>query len=209
MSREAGQPLLGWSRRLAAIAQSGLAFEPGVYDRQRYEQLLAMAAEMATWPGGSPEGIAEAFREDVGYATPKLVCRAAVFDDRDRILMVRETIDGLWTLPGGWIDVGDGPTASVEREVREETGYEVRVTKFAALFDKNQHPHPPVAHHSYILCCVCEVVGGSPRPSVETSEVEWFEEGDLPPLSEYRMTAGQIARLFEHHRQLDLATDLD
>lgn len=201
-------PLLAWSRRLAAIAQSGLAFEPGPYDRQRYEQLIDLAAEMASWPDGDADSIASVFAGDVGYATPKLVCRGAVFRD-ERILMVRETIDGLWTIPGGWIDVGDAPAAAVEREVLEETGYEVRATKLAALVDKNQHPHPPVPHHSYIVFYLCDLLGGEARPSIETSEIGWYAEDELPPLSLNRTTEAQIHRMFEHHRDPGRPTDSD
>lgn len=201
-------PLLAWSRRIAAIAQSGLAFEPGPYDRQRYEQLLEIAAEIAGWPDGDVESISDVFATDIGYATPKLVCRGAVFRD-DRVLMVKETIDGLWTLPGGWIDVEDAPMAAVEREVWEETGYRVRAAKLAAVFDKNKHPHPPVPHHSYILFYLCDLVGGEPRPSLETSEIGWFALDDLPPLSLNRATESQIQRMFDHHRDRNLPTDSD
>jgi len=204
----ADSPLLDWSRRLAAIAQSGLAFDPGVYDRQRYEELVALAAEMATWPDGDMASVAAAFTRDLGYATPKLVCRGAVFD-RERILMVRETIDGLWTIPGGWIDVGEGPTAAVEREVWEETGYQVTADKLAMVADKRRYPHPPVPHHSYILFFLCTLRGGSPRPSVETSEVGWFAEDDLPSLSTNRVVTTQVHRMFRHHRDPGRPTDVD
>ena len=199
---------MDWSRRLAAIAQSGLTFDPGPYDRQRYEQLLDLAAELASWPEQDIGSIRDVFARDLGYATPKLVCRGAVFRD-DALLMVRETIDGLWTIPGGWIDVGDAPGAAVEREVWEETGYEVRVRKLAALVDKNQHPHPPVPHHSYIVFFLCDLLGGEATPSIETSDVAWFVEDELPELSTNRTTEDQIRRMFDHHRDPSRPTDFD
>lgn len=201
-------PLLDWIQRLNAIAQSGLAFEPGEFDRQRYEQVQALAAEMAAHPNGDVEAVAGIFAADRGYATPKLICRAAVFDD-DRILMVRETADGRWTLPGGWIDVGDSPAAATEREVFEETGFHVRAVKLAAVFDKRRHPHPPAAHHAYLMFFLCDLLGGEPTPSYETSEIGWFERRALPDLSAGRALAHQIDRMWDHHADRTLPTDFD
>jgi Hydrolase of X-linked nucleoside diphosphate N terminal len=108
-------PVLEWARRLAALAQSGLTFSPGLFDRDRYQQIRRLAAEMASHPGGDLEAVDLLFASSTGYATPKVICRAAVFDGEHRILMVRETVDGRWTLPGGWIDVGDTPGGAAER----------------------------------------------------------------------------------------------
>jgi ADP-ribose pyrophosphatase YjhB (NUDIX family) len=202
-------PLLDWAQRLAAIAQSGLAFAPGVFDRQRYEQIRRLAAEMAAHPAGDVESIEAVFTGVEGYATPKLICRAAVFDDRDRILMVRERADGLWTLPGGWIDVGDSPAAAAEREVWEETGYRVAARRLVALYDKLRHDHPPAPHHAYLVFFLCELEGGSARTSVETSEVGWFDRDRLPALSTGRATEAQIRRMFDHHARPGLAPDFD
>jgi ADP-ribose pyrophosphatase YjhB (NUDIX family) len=202
-------PLLDWIQRLNAIAQSGLTFEPGEYDRQRYEQIRRLAAEMAAHPAGEIEAVAALFAFDSGYATPKMICRAAVFDDDQRILMVRETADGRWTLPGGWIDIGDSPADATEREVREETGYLVKATKLAALYDKRRHPHPPGAHHAYLTFFLCDLLGGEPTTSVETSEIAWVSENELPELSTGRATEGQIRRMWDHLRTPGLPTDFD
>lgn len=197
-----------WIQRLSAIAQTGLAFSPNVYDRQRFEQLRTVAAEMAAWPGEDVESVAAIFTSATGYATPKVVCRAAVIQDGE-ILMVKETVDGKWTLPGGWIDVAESPATAAEREVFEESGYHVQVTKLAAVFDKLRHGHPPVPHHSYILFFLCDLIGGEPRVSVETSAVGWFAPDDLPELSVHRATEIQIRRMFDHQTDRSLPTDFD
>ncbi|MDH4115764.1 MAG: NUDIX hydrolase N-terminal domain-containing protein [Acidimicrobiia bacterium] len=202
-------PLLDWIWRLQAIAQSGLTYAPGEYDRQRYEQIRALAAEMATHPGGDVESVRSVFSSMTGYATPLIICRAAVFDGEDRILMVRETADGRWTLPGGWIDVGDSPSGATEREVLEETGYRVSVSKLAAVFDKRKHAHPPAPHHAYLMFFIAHLQGGSPATSIETSEIGWFGADELPELSTGRATRPQIMRMWDHHRDPALATDFD
>jgi ADP-ribose pyrophosphatase YjhB (NUDIX family) len=155
------------------------------------------------------EAIQAVFKRAKGYATPKLICRAAVFDHADRVLMVREAADGRWTLPGGWIDVGEPPAPAAEREVREETGYEVAVTKLAAVYDKLRHEHPPAPHHSYLLFFMAELHGGSPSTSVETTEIGWFAADALPELSVGRATGKQILRMWDHHRDPGLPTDFD
>lgn len=167
-----------------------------------------MAAEMAS-QGGDPATVDAVFAGYRGYATPLLICRAAVFDTADRVLLVREVADGRWTLPGGWIDVGESPRTSAEREVREESGYEVSAVKLAAVYDKLRHDHPPAPDHAYILFFICELLGGEATPSVETSEVGWFPLDELPDLSTGRATGEQILRMGDHHRDPALPTDFD
>ncbi|MGQ0848257.1 MAG: NUDIX domain-containing protein, partial [Actinomycetota bacterium] len=159
---------------------------------------------------GSPEvaNLAAVFQSETGYATPKLIVRAAVID-QDRILMVKETADGRWTLPGGWVDIGESPSVAAEREVAEESGYRVRAVKLAALYDKLRHQHPRAPHHAYLVFVLCQLLGGEARRSVETSEIGWFSVDQLPPLSPGRATEGQIRRMFDHHRHPHLPADFD
>jgi ADP-ribose pyrophosphatase YjhB (NUDIX family) len=201
-------PLLEWVLRLEAIARNGLTFATGPFDRQRYEQVRRLAAEMAAHPG-DPAPVEEVFAGYSGYATPLIICRAAVFDEAERILMVREAADGRWTLPGGWIDIGESPSEAAEREVREETGYVVTATKLAAVYDKRRHPHPVAPHHAYLMFFLCDLEGGEKATSVETEAVEWFEMDELPELSTGRATADQIRRMLDHRRRPDLPTDFD
>jgi len=124
--------------------------------------------------------------------------------------MVKEMSDGLWTLPGGWADVNEAPSVGVVREVREESGFEVRAVKLAAVYDRACHPHhPPFAFHVYKMFFLCEITGGAPRPSTETTEVGFFTPDALPELSSSRVLPFQIHRMFEHHQAPDLPTDFD
>ena len=134
--------------------------------------------------------------------------RAAVFRE-NRILLVRESTDGAWSLPGGWADVGESPADAVVREVREESGYETRAVKLLAVYDRNRHGHPPFPFHAYKLFFRCELIGGEAALSNETTGVDWFAEDALPPISTIRVTAAQIHRFFEHYRNPDWPTDFD
>ena len=154
--------ILAWARELQAIAQNGLTFTRDNYDRERYLKLQELAARMlAAELGISPAQAQHYWEGEEGYATPKVDVRGGVFDG-ERVLLVRERSDGRWTLPGGWVDVNDSPSEAVAREIREESGYEARAVKLAALVDKNRHPHPRGVHHIYKLFFVCELTGGAP-----------------------------------------------
>jgi ADP-ribose pyrophosphatase YjhB (NUDIX family) len=202
-------PWLEWAKQLQAIAQTGLTFANNDFDRQRYGAVRAIAAAMvASGTGAEARLLDDFFAREQGYATPKVDVRAAVFRE-GRILLVKERSDGRWTLPGGWADVGDSPSIAVEREVREESGYEVRAVRLAAVYDRNRHGHTPLLFHIWKLFFVCELTGGSARPSIETEAAEFFAENDLPPLSVGRITATQIAHMFEHHRDPARPTSFD
>lgn len=200
---------LSWGRKLRAIAQTGLTFSEEQYDRERYEQVRAIAAEMlAAHTDAEPEYLRGLFEREEGYATPKVDVRAGVFRDGG-ILLVRERRDGLWTLPGGWADVNDAPSEAIEREVREESGFEARAVKLAAVFDRRGHGHPPSPRHTYKLFFLCELLGGAATLSYETDGVEFFAEDALPPLSLPRVTPEEIALLFRHQREPQRPTDFD
>jgi ADP-ribose pyrophosphatase YjhB (NUDIX family) len=198
------------ARRFQALAQSGLTYCKDPYDRERYEELRHLAAEMMTWGGGKSDTIAveNLFEAEIGYATPKIDVRAAVFK-QDRILLVRERKDGLWTLPGGWADVGDAPSVSAIREVKEESGYDVVVKKLASLYDRDKHGHPPMTYHVYKIFFICELCGGAPMETLETSGVNFFKDNALPPLSLSRVTPTQIKHMFDHLRHPEWPTSFD
>jgi ADP-ribose pyrophosphatase YjhB (NUDIX family) len=200
---------LHWAQQLQAVAQTGDTYANNEFDRQRYDLVRKIAAEiMAAGSGIEPQDVFDVFVREGGYATPKMDVRAAVFRD-DRILMVQERSDGLWTLPGGFADVGDSPSVAVEREVFEESGFTVKVTKLAALFDRNRHPHPPFGYHIWKAFFLCELQGGEARASIETSDVGFFPENDLPPLSRGRIAVNQLELMFEQHRNPQLPASFD
>ncbi|MDE2334404.1 MAG: NUDIX hydrolase [Rhodospirillales bacterium] len=203
---------LSWARELQALAQSGLAFEPNMYDRERYEQLRALAAQiMAHHSGASVPRIETLFEQESGYATPKVDVRGAAFDGAGRILLVREVADGgRWTLPGGWADVNLTPAENVAKEMREESGYEVRVRKLAAAWDRTRQGHAASLFSCVKLFFICDIVGGEARTSLETSEVGWFAEMALPrDLSLGRVLPAQLHRMFAHARDAHLPADFD
>jgi len=210
----AGGSRLGWVRRLQALAQTGLTYASDPYDVDRYVAIRQIAAEMAAGDAAGAREVADysrAFALDTGYATPKVDVRGVVFDSDGRVLLVRERSDGKWTLPGGGADGGVSPAENVTRESFEEAGCQARVSRLLAVYDRSRHGHPPMLQHVYKLFFLCELTGGEAATggTLETNGVAFFAQNDLPPLSTERVTAQQIDRFFEHHRQPDLPTDFD
>jgi ADP-ribose pyrophosphatase YjhB (NUDIX family) len=202
-----------WAREMQALAQSGLTYAHDQYDRERYQRLRALAAEiMAEHTGMARSDIEVMFTQQSGYATPKLGVRGAAFRD-ERILLVRETADEhRWTLPGGWAEVNESPAEAVAREVREEAGLVVRPYKLAAVWDRARHPHGVSwPFHVWRLFFLCEITGGEAQHTgPEISEVAFFAEDELPTeLSTRRVLLPQITRMFEHLRRPELPTDFD
>ena len=209
-----GEPdWLLWAREVQATAQSGLAFSKDPYDIERYQALTALAARMvAARSDGAAPALAALFAAERGYATPKVDVRGAVFDAAGRILMVREAVDhDRWTLPGGWADVNQTPAQGVVREVLEESGYSTRAVKLAACWDRAAQGHHPAGLWSIVkLFFLCEVIGGAPATSLETSAVAFFAEAEVPAdLSFGRVMPHQIARMFAHWRDPSLPTEFD
>ncbi|WP_462406789.1 NUDIX hydrolase [Gracilibacillus sp. Marseille-QA3620] len=187
---------LDWAKQLQSIAQAGLTYSKDVYDMERFEQIREISIEMmSTYTEMDTPIIRELFANETGYATPKVDIRAVVFKD-NRILLVKENTDGRWALPGGWADIGLTPREVAVKEVKEESGFEVKPVKLLGVLDKKCHPHPPSPYHVYKLFIQCEIIGGKPTEGIETSAIDFFPEDELPALSIARNTRSQIEMAF-------------
>ena len=200
---------LEWAQRIQALSQSGLAFSKDIYDIERYEELRMISAEiMAEHTGLEMQKIKDLFLNDTGYQTPKVDVRGVIFQD-DKILMVKEKLDDRWSLPGGFCDIGLSAAENIVKEIKEESGYDAVPTKLLAVWDKNKHPHPPEPFHYYKLFIQCEIIGGQPMTGIETSDIQFFSESDIPSLSANRVVESQIKTLFEFLRDPNKETLFD
>jgi ADP-ribose pyrophosphatase YjhB (NUDIX family) len=200
------------AQRLQLIAQAGLTYSKDPFDRERFEQIREVAADILAEGTGAPvERTLAMLKAEEGYATPKVDVRTAVFR-AGQILLVREASDGHWSLPGGWADLGESAAAVAVREVKEESGYDVRVTKVLAVLDKSRHGAPASIWHAYMIVFRGELVGEVPhagRTAHEITEVGWFSRDALPPLSLNRNTPAVLEKLFEHADDPSLHADFD
>ncbi|HEY8943370.1 MAG TPA: NUDIX hydrolase [Polyangiaceae bacterium] len=188
-------------QRVRAIAQTGLTYGRDEYDLERYRELTAIAEHaLAELLRVSPELVAERYVLEKGYPTPKVDVRTAVFSE-DRVLLVRESADNLWTMPGGWADETDSPRQAAEREVEEESGYRVKVTRLISLKDRRAHDYQPkMLGGCYKIFFLADLLGGSPATSLETSAVDFFALDRLPPLSVGRTLREDVEQAYAAHR---------
>jgi ADP-ribose pyrophosphatase YjhB (NUDIX family) len=190
---DAVKPWLTWAREIHALAQTSEHYARNSFELERAQRLQEIAAEViATHSSLTQEEVLVLFSAQPGYVTPKVDVRAAVFD-QDRLLMVREVLDGGWTLPGGWADVGESPQIAVEREVLEESGVLVRATQLVGVYDANRIGDALQLFHAYKIVFLCELLSGELETSAETSEVGFFLIDNLPqPFSPYRTTPRHV-----------------
>jgi ADP-ribose pyrophosphatase YjhB (NUDIX family) len=187
--------------KVRSIAQSGLHHAENPYDRERYQQLLAIATDAyADLLGDDPAKIGAQFRRDVGYITPKVGVDGAVFDAEGRMLVVQRSDDGTWCLPCGWAEIGLSPEENVQREVREETGLIVEVkqligvTPFISRYDARPHS-------GYSMLYWCMVTGGALASSHETPNVGFYHLADVPVWHPYHQERAQFAYAFWQAQQ--------
>ncbi len=194
---------------IQSLAQAGLAYTDNVYDIERYERLRQISAEMISEKTDMPtEKVRDLFCGETGYQTPKLDTRAAIFKD-GRILLVHEK-NGTWALPGGWCDVLESVGSNTLKEVREETGLEVKAVRLIAVQDRNKHNKPVYAYGVCKIFVLCELVGGEFRENIETTEIRYFFLDELPDnMAEEKTTKEQVKMCFEAYGDQNRQTLFD
>jgi ADP-ribose pyrophosphatase YjhB (NUDIX family) len=189
---------LAWAKRLQSIASTGLHFCDEQYDRERYTEVADIANAMLARLGNVPieriQGLISDFAQD--YATPKIDVRGAVLEE-DKVLLVREASDGLWTLPGGYADVGLSAGENVVKEIWEEATLKVRASALYAVHHKAKHAYDPDVRDFYKLFFLCERLDdATPAPGPETVDAGFFSPDALPPLSRGRVVERDIRTAF-------------
>jgi ADP-ribose pyrophosphatase YjhB (NUDIX family) len=181
--------LMRWSEALAGIARTGLAFTDNLYERERFEEVLRVAADIRVAanhdqgrfaPGELVAGWMDSVGEGVaGYVTPKVAVGAIVGNDQGELLLIQRGDSGVWLYPTGWADVGYSAAEVVVKEVAEETGIDVEPTRLVALFDGLRLGARGLPFYSLVFHC--RAIGGSLRPHpLETRAVGWFSEDAMP-----------------------------
>ncbi|MBO5293008.1 MAG: NUDIX hydrolase [Lachnospiraceae bacterium] len=199
---------LQWAVELQSIAQAGLFYAKDEFDRERYEQIRNIAAEMIAHQAEFPvEKVKDLFCNEIGYQTPKLDSRAAIFQD-DKILLVKEK-NGTWSLPGGWVDVNVSVKENTIKEVKEEAGLDVTADLVIAVQDREKHNLPVYAYKVCKIFVLCTVVGGAFEANIETVESRYFGIDELPVLAEEKNNAEQIRMCFDAYHAEHWTTCFD
>lgn len=185
------QDLLRWAEALSGIARTGLGFTQNLYERERFEEVLNVAADIRAaaaadegfdaehfvdeWMKGVGEGVA-------GYVTPKVAVGAAVHDEEGRILLVQRADSGIWLYPTGWADVGYSASEVAVKEVQEETGIICEPIRLIAVLDGLRLGFTRVPLYSIVF--LCRALGGElAAHPLETRDVGWFGSEELPELT--------------------------
>ncbi len=188
-------------KRIQALAEIGLEYSNSNYDKERYDEIQEICLEMLEDLTDIPVAkIRPIIQEKNGYKTPKVDVRAVVFNPEGQILLVQEKVDGCWSLPGGWADVGYTPRQIAEKECFEEAGLTVKATRLLAVMDKTAQQMPPEFEYVYKLFILCEPLDNRIAIGEETIGVDWFSEHHLPELSKPRNIESQIHLMFQYLR---------
>ncbi len=199
---------LEWAKELQFLAQVGLAYTKDDFDRERFERIRTITAEMMSLQSGLPlEQVQGLFCNETGFQTPKLDTRAAIFSD-NKILLVKEK-NGTWSMPGGWVDVMQTIKSNTVKEVREEAGLDVEAVRIIALQDRNKHNQPPYAYNVCKVFVLCKVLGGNFQSNMETVESRYFGLDELPVLAEEKNSREQIGMCFSACRDDDWQVKFD
>lgn len=194
---------------LQSLAQAGLYYGHDEFDKERYQRIREISAQMLSLCSEMPvETVIDVFCHEIGYQTPKLDTRAAIFNEKGEILLVQEK-DGLWSLPGGWVDVNTSIKENIEKEVKEEAGLDVVATKIIAVMDRDKHNLPRYIYKVIKVFMLCEVKSGKFKKNLETIASEYFSLGDLPPLSTAKNNHQQIQLCFQAYHQKQWQTYFD
>ncbi|MCR5576006.1 MAG: NUDIX hydrolase [Oscillospiraceae bacterium] len=185
-----------WAAELQSLAQAGLYYTRDVFDRERFQRIREIAAEMMAAGTGLPlKKVAELFCADFGYQTPKVDTRAAIFQE-GKILLVQEK-NGRWSLPGGWCEFNLSPAENAVKEAREEAGVEVAVKSLIAVQDRDRHNSPPYPFHIVKIFYMCQLLGGAFTENSETLACAYFARDELPPMAVERCSADQVLMCFD------------
>lgn len=184
--------------RIKAIADTGLLYAADEYNKERYTELREIYFEiLQEISGHSKEDLKVNFPLVPDYPTAKVDVRGILLSDDHKILLVQESSDGCWSLPGGWADVGFSPKEIVIKEFKEETGLDIIPQQLLAVFDKKMHPHPPQPFYTYKIVFHCKAVSTTIQKGFDVLDVAWFAIDKLPSLSEERILKSQVELLYK------------
>ncbi len=194
--QKSSEKWLAWAKEIQSIAQNGLTYTKDVFDKERFEKLREISAEIMSCYSELPiKTVKNLFCSEEGFQTPKLDTRAVIFED-NKILLVKEN-DGRWSLPGGWVDFDQTIKTNTEKEVKEEAGLDVEAVKILAVHDRNKHNKPPYAYNVCKFFILCELKGGCFQKNTETVGSRFFSLDELPYLAEEKNTKEQIEMCFK------------
>ncbi|WP_454055043.1 NUDIX hydrolase N-terminal domain-containing protein [Clostridium sp. Marseille-Q7071] len=190
--------LIKFAMELQSIAQNGLTYTKDPFDKERFERVREISAQIVSMKTGFPiEKVKDLFCNETGYQTPKIETRAAIFNE-NKILLVKE--QDKWSLPGGWVDYNESISSNTIKEVKEEAGLDIIPLRIIAIQDRNKHNFPKFAYGICKVFVLCSVISGSFQSNNETTESNFFSLDNLPIIDENKNVYDQIQMCFDAHK---------
>jgi len=200
--------IVEWAKELQSIAQAGLFYGHDDFDKERYQRIRDISAEMVSERTGLPLGkVKELFCNEYGYQTPKVDTRAAIIEDR-KILLVRER-NGKWSMPGGWCDYNMSPAENTVKEAKEEAGLDIIIDRLIAVQDREKHNEPPYAYKVIKIFYLAHSVCGDFSQNIETNDSGYFSIDELPPLAEEKCSIQQVKMCLEAYQNGNWVVQFD
>ncbi|EGD30276.1 MutT/NUDIX family protein [Streptococcus sanguinis SK72] len=182
-------------QRLLSITETGLAFSRDEFDRERYLELRQLLGHLlADWSDLDGKELAELLCPTYFYATPLIDVRVLLVRD-GKVCLVKGKNEKTWALPGGFCEVGLSPKENIVKEVQEETGFNVSVSRLLAIFDTNKFQFQSKQYAKLVF--ECQIEDGDFQPNTEIEELAFFDIQSLPELSSKRTTKEQLEILWE------------
>ncbi|MCB2291528.1 NUDIX hydrolase [Clostridium sp. CS001] len=190
--------LIKLAMELQSIAQNGLTYTKDPFDKERFERVREISAQIVSMKTGFPiKKVKDLFCNETGYQTPKIETRAAIFNE-NKILLVKE--QDKWSLPGGWVDYNESISSNTIKEVKEEAGLDIIPLRIIAIQDRNKHNSPKFAYGICKVFVLCYVISGSFQSNNETTESNFFSLDNLPIIDENKNVYDQIKMCFDAHK---------
>lgn len=197
-------------KQLKALSDTGLLYAKNEYDRERYQELLEMSYRLLSVVSSHPiDNLKDCFPLAKDYPTAKVDIRGLLLAPDNKILLVKEHMDGKWSLPGGWADVGHSPKEVITKEFKEETGLDIIPGRLLAVFDKKMHPHPPQPFYVYKMVFYCKAASSLIKKGFDVLDVQYFDIDSLPELSLDRIVKSQIELVYKKVTDPDMETYVD
>jgi len=197
MEKVDSSKIIDLAHELQSVAAAGLLYTKEPFDLERYERIRCIAAEIIAIASDSPlEKVKDIFEANDGYQTPKISTRAAIFNEKNEILLVKD-YDGKWVLPGGWCDYDQTIMSNVVKETLEEAGLVVEPYKLVGIFDNQKRPCPHGYFHAENAHVLCRSIGGEFQPNSETTESCFFSLEHLPELDVRKTNADELRLCLE------------
>lgn len=194
------ETVVSLAHELQTLAAAGLTYSELKFDIERYKRAREIAAELIYSVSDEPlEKITHIFESDADYQTPKISTRAAIFNEKEEILLVKD-FDGKWVLPGGWCDYDQTIMSNTIKEVREEAGLQVEPYRLVGIFENQKRPYPQSFFHAENAFVLCRVISGEFQENLETTEMGYYSLDDLPELNVRKTDERELGLCYEAYK---------